>query len=187
MMRTPIHRFVTCFLSLAALLTLPSCIWKTGTMIEDGGKTHWRPVDEKKIPLWRDDKGKFYAETDVVKCRRHHIVPWNESLLPHLFSDAKEDKPTVRSEPLEGEPPQHCWVELTPGEADRMAIAALLAEKPAHCESMQQDVIILNSDNTFTDASAYWRVPLAWCSRVVVDAPLSLMSLFTFGASNDED
>lgn len=170
MMRTPIHRFVTCFLSLAALLTLPSCIWKTGTMIEDGGKTHWDAAGKAWGPLWTDDKGRYYAEMDVMKFRYRHREPWNP-ILPY----AEE---TGKSVPLAGEKARHCWVELKPVAPDCltvMAIAALLPEKPAHCVKLRnQTVSVTPSDGRFTDSSAYWRVPAAWCSRVAVDAPLTI-------------
>ena len=173
------HRYKKCSffasvaLTLAALLSLPSCVWKTGTMIEDGGKTHWDAAGKAWGPLWTDDKGRYYAEMDVMKCRWHHREPWN-LILPY----AEE---TGKSVPLAGEKARHCWVELKPVAPDCltvMAIAALLPEKPAHCVKLRnQTVSVTPSDGRFTNLSATWRVPLAWCSRVAVDAPLTIINV----------
>ena len=182
MMSTPIHRFATCCLTLATLLTLPSCVWKTGKMIEDGGKTHWRPFGEWRVPLWMDDQGKYYAELDVIKCRYRHLAPYDASV---GYGDTYE-----RWEPLAGEKPQHCWVELKPliiAEAgDYMLISALLPEKPAHCVRVEDHperhsgssyVYVYESEGGYKDSSVYWRVPLAWGSRVAVDAPLTVLNI----------
>lgn len=164
--------FASVALILAVLLTLPSCVWKTGTMIEDGGKTHWDAAGKAWGPLWTDDKGRYYAEMDVMKCRYHHREPWN-LILPY----AEE---TVKSVPLEGEKARLCWVELEPDVAHDMRISALLPEKPSPCVRMEDDsemdelryVCVEPSKGVFKDSSSYWRVPLAWRSRVAVDAPL---------------
>lgn len=176
-MKTPRYRkcpfFASVALTLAALLSLPSCVWKTGTMIEDGGKTHWAAVGKAWGPLWTDDKGRYYAEMDVMKCRWHHREPCN-LILPY----AEE---TGKSVPLEGEQARHCWVELKPVASDCltvMAIADLLPEKPAHCVKLRNQMVsVTPSDGRFMDSSAYWRVPLAWGSRVAVDAPLTIINV----------
>ncbi len=40
-----------------------------------------------------------------------------------------------------------------------------------------QTVSVTPSDGRFTDSSVYWRVPLAWGSRVAVDAPLTILNI----------
>lgn len=175
--------FASVALTLAVLLTLPSCVWKTGTMIEDGGKTHWQVDGDRRVPLWMDDKGKFYAEADVIQCRYRHTAPWDASMFYGSTNTASESP--------EGEKPRHCWVELKPKFDNDfelyiyMKIAALLPEKPAHCVRVADipewhkatHVCVEPSQGVFKDSSAYWRVPLAWCSRVAVDVPLTVLSI----------